>query len=161
VVIGILIVLSNNNWNQDRIDRKLEKKILIDVREELMTSKSKIVGAINRREVIYKPAKRYMKLMDEGNISYKDFSEIHKKNFFSGEISPSFGVITSLISSGDVNLISNDSLKYLITDWKDTAALFLQVENSSFQGHRRFSEYFDKRFPNLGNQFHNKTSEDL
>jgi hypothetical protein len=150
VVIGILIVLSINNWNQDRIDRKLEKKILIDVREELMTSKSKIVGAINRREVIYKPAKRYMKLMDEGNISYKDFSEIHKKNFFSGEI-----------SSGDVNLISNDSLKYLITDWKDTAALFLQVENSSFQGHRRFSEYFDKRFPNLGNQFHNKTSEDL
>jgi hypothetical protein len=161
VVIGILIALQINTWNQDRIDRKLEKKILIDLRQELTTNKQKIRGAIERREDRYEPLDMYMKLMEEGSISYLDFLEIHKTEFFSGRISPSFGVINSLISSGEVNLISNDSLKYLATDWKDVMAVFILVEQSSFDGHRRFSDYFDQRFPFLGNQFHNKSSEDL
>ncbi|WP_296702760.1 DUF6090 family protein [Algoriphagus sp.] len=161
VVIGILIALQLNTWNQDRIDRKMEKKILTDLRQELKTNKQKIRAAIERREDRYNPLDRYMKLMEEDSIPFLDFLEIHKVNFFSGQISPSFGVINSLISSGEVNLISNDSLKYLATDWKDVIAVFMSVEKSSFDGHRRFSDYFDTRFPFLGNQFHNKSPEDL
>ena len=35
VVIGILIALSINNWNQDRIERKIEKKLLAELFENL------------------------------------------------------------------------------------------------------------------------------
>jgi hypothetical protein len=161
VVIGILIAVQINTWNQDRIDRKLEKKILIDLRKELTTNKQKIKGAIERREALYQPLERYMELMEEDSIPYLDFSEIHKTNFFSGKISPSFGVINSLISSGEVNLISNDSLKYLATDWKDVVAIFMSVEQNSYEGHLRFQEYFEKRFPLRGNQFHNNSSKEL
>jgi len=161
VVIGILIALQINTWNQDRMDRRSEKKALTDLREELMTNKGKIIESIERREAIYRPLERYMELMAEAKVGFNDFIAIHKKNFFSGRIIPSFGVINSLISSGDVNLITNDSLKYLVTDWKDTAAYYEAVENASFQGHRRFSEYFYNRFPDMGNQFHHKSSEDL
>ena len=35
VVIGILIALSINNWNEDRIDRNLERKYLESIRREL------------------------------------------------------------------------------------------------------------------------------
>lgn len=161
VVIGILIAVQINTLNQDRIDRKLEKKILIDLRQELLTNKLKISESIENREALYHPLERYMKLMEADRISYSDFLEIHKKSFWSGRITPSFGVINSLISSGEVNLISNDSLKYLATDWKDVLTVFMLVEQSSFDGHRRFSDYFDMRFPQRGNQFHNKSSEDL
>ncbi|WP_205619672.1 DUF6090 family protein [Eudoraea adriatica] len=161
VVVGILIALQINNWNQFRSERKLELKILKDLRAEIITNNHKINNAKVRKEVLYKPLAKYMKLMDEGKVEYIDFVEIHKKDFFSGQIKPSFGVINSFISSGDVNLISNDSLKYLLTDWKDHVAVFTAMEFASFNGHRRFSEYFDKRYPNLENQFHNKSSEDL
>lgn len=161
VVIGILIAVQINTWNQDRIDRKMEKKVLIDLRQELITNKQKIKVAIERRETKYKPLSEYLNAMDEESITYSDFSEIHKQDFFSGKISPSFGVINSLISSEDVKLISNDSLKYLATDWKDVIAVFMSIEKNSLERHRRFLDYFDKRFPFKENQFHNKSSNDL
>jgi hypothetical protein len=161
VVIGILIAVQINTWNQDRIDRKSEKKILIDLRQELLTNKQKIRESIENRKARNQPLERYMKSMEEDRISYSDFLEIHKTNFWSGQIHPSFGVINSLISSGEVNLISNDSLKYLATDWKDVMSVFMSVEQNSFDGNRRFSDYFDNRFPLRGNQFHNKSSKEL
>ena len=42
VVIGILIALSINNWNEDRKDRIKEKSILINIRENLIINDSLI-----------------------------------------------------------------------------------------------------------------------
>ena len=161
VVIGILIALQINNWNQFRIDRISEKNIYKDLREELQTNKAIVTNSLVRREAIYAPLKEYMTKLLEDRIDYKDFIELHEKSFFSGHINPSFGVVNTLISSGDVNLISNDSLKYLLTDWKDYISLLMSVESASFQGHRRFSEYFDQRFPAKGNRYHHMAPEEL
>lgn len=161
VVIGILIALQINAWSQFRNDRILEKKILKDLREELLKNQDKVNEAMVRKEALYRPLADYIDRMAEDQVAYDDFIEIHRKDFFSGRIYPSFGVINSFISSGDVNLVSNDSLKYLITDWKDFIERFMNVEEASFQGHRRFSEYLDPRFPAFGNQYHHRSSEDL
>jgi hypothetical protein len=37
----------------------------------------------------------------------------------------------------------------------------MSIEKNSLEGHRRFLDYFDKRFPFKENQFHNKSSNDL
>lgn len=161
VVIGILIALQINNWNQFSNDRILEKKILKDLREELLKNKDKVNEALVRKKVLYRPLAKYLDRMAGDRVEYVDFIEIHRNDFFSGQINPSYGVINSFISSGDVNLISNDSLKYLLTDWKDYIERFTDVEYASFQGHRRFSEYFDPRFPAMGNVYHQKSTEDL
>ena len=161
VVIGILIALQFNTWNQFRNDRVLERKILKDLREELQKNKDKVNEALIRKEELYRPLVNYIERMSEDKVTYDDFIEIHRRNFFSSRTYPSFGVINSFISSGDANLISNDSLKYLITDWIDIMQRFINVEEASFQGHRRFSEYFEPRFPAYGNQYHNKSYEDL
>ncbi len=137
VVIGILIALQINNWNQFRIDRKSEKNIYKDLREELLTNKAIVTSAMVRREAIYAPLAKYMAKVLVDSIVYEDFIELHDRSFFSGQINPSFGVISTLISSGDVNLISNDSLKYLLTAWKDYIGRHMNVESASFQGHRR------------------------
>ena len=42
VVIGILIALSINNWNENRKDRIKEKSILINIRENLIINDSLI-----------------------------------------------------------------------------------------------------------------------
>ena len=161
VVIGILIALQINTWSQFRNDRILEKKILKDLREELLKNKDKVNEALVRKKELYRPLANYIERMAENKVSYDDFIAIHRRNFFSNRTYPSYGVINSFISSGDVNLISNDSLKYLITDWVDFMQRFINIEEASFQGHRRFSEYLDPLFPAFGNQYHHKSSEDL
>ena len=43
VVIGILIALSINNWNESRIDRKLETAILKQLRSEFKRDRKSTV----------------------------------------------------------------------------------------------------------------------
>jgi len=161
VVIGILIALQINTWSQFQSDRILEKKILIDLRAELLKNKDKVNETLVRKEALYWPLANYLDRMAEDKVAYDDFIELHRRNFFSGRTYPSYGVINSFIASGDVNLITNDSLKYLITDWVDFIQRFINIEEASFQGHRRFSEFLDSRFPAFGNEYHHKSSEDL
>jgi hypothetical protein len=161
VVIGILIALQINNWNESQKEKKHEKKILIDFREEIQSNKLKLINSINKREKLFQPVDRYMDLMSENKVTFNDFKELHKKDFFSGIISPSFGVLNSIISSGSINYISNDSLKYMLTEWKDTWTTFSTLEEGTFQGHRRFAEYFNKKYPWAENRYHNYSEKDL
>lgn len=161
VMIGILLALQFNNWNESQKDRTNEKKILIDLREEIQTNKQKLIFSINRREKLNQPINRYLELVLEKKINYKEFIKVHKTSFYSGTVNPSFGVINSLISSGSINLIRSDSLKYMLTDWKDNVEDFLDLEEKMFSGHRRFTEFFYDKFPKQENKYHNYNSEEL
>ena len=154
VVIGILIALQINNWNQTRIERIVEKKILTDLRQELMTNKQKVENQIDRRMAMKGPVDQYMQKLSEGNVNLDDFAKIHEVTFFTGRINPSYSVINSIISSGEIKLITDDSLKYLITDWPDQMGDFVEIEHTIFEGHRSFEEYFNMRYPSKGNQIH-------
>ncbi len=60
---------------------------------------------------------------------------------------PSYGVINTLISSGDINLIQNDSLKYLLTDWKDQAGNLLENETILWNGCLGLGSYYTTNYP--------------
>ena len=47
VVIGILIALQINNWNQERINRKRERSYLIELKESLQSDKLQIQQVLN------------------------------------------------------------------------------------------------------------------
>ena len=42
VMVGILLALQINNWNENRKERVIERKILTDLREEIQTNRNKI-----------------------------------------------------------------------------------------------------------------------
>ena len=158
VVIGILIALQINNWNQQLNDHALEQKNLIDLRQELMTNRQKVEFQVERRATMKGPLDAYIKKLSEGDVVLDEFMEIHKEKFFSGRINPSFGVFNSIISSGEIKMIRNDSLKYLITEWQDYMGNYVEVEHTIFDGHRAFQDYFIKKFPGEGNQIHRWSS---
>ena len=61
------------------------------------------------------------------------------ENFFKevgmgiGTSNPTLGVIKSLISSGDIKLIHNSDLKYLLTSWQDNMANFNENEKINIE----------------------------
>ncbi len=128
VMIGILLALQVNNWNQQRIEKKKESKALIDLFEEFKLNKQRIEEKQSLRFAVVPKLRKYINLVAKGEANYKSFEVFHSSEYIIGMTNPSYGVIDALITSGELNLISNDSLKYLLADWKDQAGNLYENE---------------------------------
>ena len=114
VVIGILIALQINNWNNDKEQRKLEAKYLNEIQNNLRADLSDIVFNINFNESKLKSNKIVLDYL-QGNIEYSDSLEFHMSNLFlSTRTLVNTSAFESLKSRG-LEIISNDSLRQRIT----------------------------------------------
>ena len=121
VVIGILIALSINNWNNDRVNRQLERQylssLILDFKFEPFGYESNIMNRFQTKIDCLILAKNY---------AYGNFIIIDTLNFISKVglgISLSIGcnfdngsTYHELISTSNFKLIKNDSIKKEIID---------------------------------------------
>jgi Family of unknown function (DUF6090) len=116
VVVGILIALQVNNWNELRKNKSWERRFLTDITTELKSN-------LNELQDVYKIQKRkldasflILKLIqtkDSNNKSRIDslfaLTQSTNKTFF-----PTTGVYDAALSSGKIEDLENDELKYSI-----------------------------------------------
>ncbi|OZV68043.1 hypothetical protein CA834_10370 [Winogradskyella aurantia] len=119
VVIGILIALQINNWNQQRIERKEEQAILINLKEDFQTATNEFEWLNDIRSTIISSAKAIMSI-SPGNLY--NYSPKHLDSLFSRTLSgPTYnnqaGSLNVLLTSGKINLISNPTLKKSLIEW--------------------------------------------
>ncbi|MGB5402972.1 DUF6090 family protein [Robiginitalea sp.] len=122
VVIGILIALSINSWNQDRIDKKSESQYLQDLKKEIQNNNSVLDYYIKER-LPYKiegllTAKKY----SEENIEIKDTIAFLNKVSKGGMITNGLGILSrntfnELVSTGNFQIISTDSIKSKVKNY--------------------------------------------
>jgi len=118
VVIGILIALSINNWNQDRLTRIEEKKLLnnikVDFEEALSTFKS-----LNTRR--NESIENFNRLIEVGiKNDYEQVVLIDSllgKSVFTPTYNGKLSALSIVINSGKINLLSSDTLKSLLLKW--------------------------------------------
>jgi hypothetical protein len=116
VVIGILIALQINNWNLIQQDRKTEKQNLLALQEEFSKNKAKIQEIIQQNIQNISGAEKMIQSFS--NTSKDTISEqtiaIYGSETFGAEINfePETGVLTEIISSGQLKLIQNNELKH-------------------------------------------------
>ncbi len=128
VVIGILIALSINNWNEDRKDRKSENQILISLAEDFNTNqKSLEKSLVNIRELIekYSLVLEYAGHIEHGLTKIME-QDIMATGFIKTKIVD--GSLTSLLGSNQLELIANDSLKRLLTAYSSHMKDFKEQE---------------------------------
>ncbi len=119
VVIGILIALQINTWNENRTNKIKESAILRDLHQEFQKNKVKLDSTITYHRSILKATKEVMDLIGEPEatiLEHNPDSLIYLTLDYR-DYSPSESVISELISSGKLNLISSDSLRMLIFEW--------------------------------------------
>ncbi len=121
VMIGILLALQVNNWNENKKDRIKEQAILIELHKDFKKN----------LDTFYPVKRSQLSTFNSGNIVFRNIHNLDKKesrdslfrhatNMFGGyPYHPSNGVVESLISSGDFNLIKNDTLRKFLVSWKD------------------------------------------
>lgn len=121
VVIGILIALQVNNWNETRKDRIKEKAILKEVYNDFNKNLEQFYPIKKSQFRTYNSGEIVLRNINKLNLPASQDSVFnHAVNMFGGyPYHPSSGVVKSLISSGEINLIQNDTLRSLLVSWND------------------------------------------
>lgn len=158
VVIGILIALQINNWNQIQILKKEETKILqgllVEFSENLVKFDSHYKNQLRRDRIIKDLLDP--KLLDAPFEIIDSLIYYHGWNY---KFNPSTGIYNSVINSGKIDLISNDSLKKSISEFNNFLVDFEEEEEgANFYGTNFMTPYIrsqlNYRFP-----FKNRTKD--
>lgn len=122
VVIGILIALQINDWNENRKARITEQALLRDLKVEVYDNIGQLDTVIISHQSSLKAAKELFRLWQKDQLD--TLSEISAQRLinqmdFNFTYNPKKGVLRSIISSGKISYIENTELKYLLTSIED------------------------------------------
>ncbi len=123
VIIGILIALSINNWNTNRILKSEEQNLLKDLRTEVKSNIESLTIAIEEHEKSYNAAQEFKSLFQDREVFDKMSDSIFEAMFIRLNMNltydPKKGILNSMISSGQINNLANKELKYLLASLED------------------------------------------
>lgn len=135
VVIGILIALSVNNWNQENKDRRLGNDYLLRIHRDLVQDTINFRNIIAQNNELREDIKKVLVTLYNGvdNIEQvKDISEVYDKAL-DQVFTPNDNTYRGMVSSGALGLIYNLELKEeiidLYSDYDQKGALLLAIGN--------------------------------
>lgn len=144
VVIGILIALQINNWNEVRKEKILEVKLLKDLVIEMKYNKARLEHA----QLIHSKHDSISSIILKNNTAVSPIDYLQRLLFSTYFTTTDFtnGNIESILSEYGPSIISNDTLKEFITSWKDMAHDI--TENELIEQ----TLIFDQVFPTISKQ---------
>ncbi|SFR46403.1 hypothetical protein SAMN04490243_1805 [Robiginitalea myxolifaciens] len=142
VVIGILIALQINNWNEQRKDNAKEQAILKRLKKEFIANKEQLLEKIESRNDINKKCVRLLTLYNE-----PEKAELDSIILYFGSIIPTtFDPIQNdLVRSGNIEIVKSEELKQLLINWSTDVVQLREVE-------QMFLRYWETQFSNYTNE---------
>ena len=144
VVIGILIALQINNWNDQRLERTQEIKFLKNIKADLNKDLIKLDNQLAIRKEKYKGTTKLISQINGAPITDLDELTYNVVNsLMEWRFTPNNGTYNELNSSGNLNIISNDSIKSLIMELQELYKTnTFAIEHETFD----YQEYISKPF---------------
>ena len=134
VVIGILIALQINNWNNGKIERKEEKKSYLNIKRQILDDKNELIKAKDFNNY-YSGAYEYgIKLIMSGNrekidslalvaMGLSQFSDFHSSG----------NIYQTLVNSGELKLLKNSGITSSIQKLETTYIFANKLENMHWE----------------------------
>ena len=138
VMIGILLALQVNNWNEERKGSKIETKALQALQVEYTESLEKINELIKRKKNQEKQGRGYLEVISSDSATIEEKVAARAPGTHQGILGINNAVLNSLLNSGDFDKIKNDSLKVLLNGWFNYLEIYLNNE-------LRYSKAADER----------------
>lgn len=117
VVIGILIALQINNWNEERLANISEDKALLALKNEFDKNIERFQYIIKERDSAQVVLRTYFDIIANDTIPIEKKAQANKGVYFGGSWGAQYTVLNGLVNSGAIDNIKNDSLKILLTLW--------------------------------------------
>lgn len=147
VVIGILIALHINNWNEQRINKQKERQILEELHKEFVDNKKQFDSVVYYHRRTFRSA-NYVKSRLPLDLSVTNLDSLAHHLYYMGwyyTFNPSRGVTNSLINSATFNLISNDELRNLLISWNDVLTDYQEEELVARDNYLNILKPFEKK----------------
>ena len=119
VVIGILIALQVNNWNEERKLAKEEQVILKALHDEILANRQVLKEAHSRAKRIEAAV---LSMLEYTGPDRPELTKARSDSLFNyldavitAEVNQS--ILKDLLTTGRIHLIQNDSLKHQLTSW--------------------------------------------
>lgn len=147
VVIGILIALQINNWNEVRKAKTQERQYLQAVKEEFDENLNRLDRAINLNLRIIEAAKKLSEqtCQEEINISDEEHTNLIVNAFLAEpNYQAATGVLMEMISSGNLKIISNIELKRSLAAWESRLNRISNQEKEVYLYRKHYTDHLRK-----------------
>ncbi|MFD2824438.1 DUF6090 family protein [Lacinutrix iliipiscaria] len=115
VVIGILIALQINNWNENRKSQKLEAQIYTELKSDLLQTRNDIKKTISKHKEIFKSSQQLITDIYDKKSNSQTIYESLTTSSTEFQIIPKTSAFENLKNIG-LNTLSNDSLRIAVTN---------------------------------------------
>jgi len=128
VMVGILLALQVNNWNEQKKERQIEQKLLQALKEEINSNINQIEQGI-KLQIGYK--KMYVALLEDFANLDRTIDPILLDSLVEGASAPQnieiqTGVAKSIIATGDIRYLKNDQIVEFVRMFEDKISLINQ-----------------------------------
>lgn len=154
VMVGILLALQVNNWNEQRKDAKKEQELLLQLQAEFNSNLEQLDQKIYLRSAMINAS---FKLLDYVDHPVKRNRDSILKNLGYTVLSPTFDpIVNDINSSGRIQLLRNTQLKEKLSRW--TSEIIQVTEEEQVWLHYRNNNYMPLllqkgMYRNLVNQY--------
>lgn len=120
VVLGILIALQIDNWNENKKTRSIEQQYLLALKEEFSFNKGELESIMNRNKLNFENAVR---ILDNTGPENPELTDEELGRLLAGAFSyetrfdPNQDVLDEIISSGKLGIFSSKELKFALSSW--------------------------------------------
>ena len=148
VVIGILIALQINNWNEERKDKAESIKILKKLQSEFETNKTELNASRHYHEQQYLATVRIEELFNPNhNIPSDTIKNLLKRAFMDWKFEPRQSITTSAMASGNIALINNDSLTDNLNNWVYVVKKYNELYADIQKDKQEFWDELNEKYP--------------
>ena len=117
VMAGILLALQVNNWNEGRRNYKGETIALIELKNEFDTNYKSLLKVLDRKKQAKEDLYTFLSVLSDDSKTTAQKAKIERGQVAIISWDSGNAVLNSLLSTGKIEYIKNDSLKYLLHDW--------------------------------------------
>ncbi len=169
VVIGILIALQIDNWNEERKASIAEDKALIALKNEFEGNIQRFKFICEARKNAETGLRAYYELISSDTVPLQTKAKARRRAGFGGRWSVQNTVLNGLVNSGAIENIKNDSLKILLTRWPSLVNLWNDEEDKWRNLRAKIGDYLMPRLRSsvprssdgFWNYFPNNTESEL
>ena len=125
VVIGILIALQINNWNQDRLNQIEKKELLSKLNVEFKANKKVWIAYRNEENKAMNSSIELMKLIgaSQEELARHNLDSLLFESFPSNEIAFANNAVNSIVQNGRLNLFKNETITTLLYHWNSLSEI--------------------------------------
>jgi len=134
VVAGILIAVSLNSWQENNVDKNREQFYLKSLKTDFVQSLQSLTEILDQNHKSESNVKKLLKVIREPDTRpptdsvKKLFSNLFGFNRFV----PASGTYKEIISSGSLQILTNDELRIALSSWEDKITRNRQLEEVMF-----------------------------